>query len=121
LEAGHAKYLTEGVQQRSEPRVSHSYREVRTFAAITPTFRLLRPGDGLAALRRLQFKGEMTYRPGTYPDIHMYPGDAPISFRAFLRREGEVLDVTNSDITAPVTDNGVEVAQLTVSVARLPP
>lgn len=63
----------------------------------------------------------MTYRPGTYPDIHMYPGDAPISFRAFLRREGEVLDVTNSDITAPVTDNGVEVAQLTVSVARLPP
>jgi hypothetical protein len=31
-----------------------------------------------------------------------------------LGREGEVLDVTTPGITAPVTDNGVDVGQLTV-------
>jgi hypothetical protein len=41
------------------------------------------------------------------------PGDIPISWRVRLRREGQPID-TNSTLSAPVTDDGVEVAQLEI-------
>lgn len=56
----------------------------------------------------------MSFEPAPYPDIDIYPGDVPISWRVTMKREGQPLDVTNSILSAPVTDNGVEVAQLTI-------
>jgi hypothetical protein len=44
----------------------------------------------------------------------MYPGDPPISWRVFLKRNGQPLDITDSTISAPVTDDGVLVAHLEV-------
>jgi hypothetical protein len=42
--------------------------------------------------------------PARAPDIKLYPSMVPRSFHVTVRTEGEVLDLTNSDVTAPVYD-----------------
>lgn len=53
-------------------------------------------------------------KPATYPDIHMYPGDVPFSWKVTLREDGETIDVSDSEISAAVYDDGVEVGSLTI-------
>jgi hypothetical protein len=35
-------------------------------------------------------------KPATYPDIHMYPGDVPFSWKVTLKDDGEPVDISNS-------------------------
>jgi hypothetical protein len=44
----------------------------------------------------------------------MYPGDVPFSWKVTLKDDGVPVDITNSEIAAPVLDDGVEVGSLTV-------
>jgi hypothetical protein len=44
----------------------------------------------------------------------MYPGDPPISWLVVVLRNGEPYDITDLAISAPVYDDGVQVAELTV-------
>jgi hypothetical protein len=44
----------------------------------------------------------------------------PRSFHVTVRATGEVLDLTNSDVTAPVYDDGVEVGALAVEKIDAP-
>jgi hypothetical protein len=52
--------------------------------------------------------------PARAPDIKLYPGMVPRSFHVTVKAAGEVLDLTDSEVTAPVYDNGVEVGALRV-------
>jgi hypothetical protein len=52
--------------------------------------------------------------PARAPDIKLYPGMVPRSFHVTVKAAGEVLDLTDSEITAPVYDDGVEVGALEV-------
>jgi hypothetical protein len=52
--------------------------------------------------------------PARAPDIKLYPGMVPRSFHVTVKAAGEVLDLTDGEITAPVYDDGVEVGTLEV-------
>jgi len=52
--------------------------------------------------------------PARAPDIKLYPGMVPRSFHVTVKAAGEVLDLTNSDVIAPVYDDGVQVAAMDV-------
>jgi hypothetical protein len=59
--------------------------------------------------------------PARAPDIKLYPGMVPRSFHVTVRTkstaenvEPPVLDLTDSEITTPVYDDGVEVGALEV-------
>jgi hypothetical protein len=52
--------------------------------------------------------------PARAPDIKLYPGMVPRSFHVTVKAAGEVLDLTDSEITAPVYDDGVQVGALGV-------
>jgi hypothetical protein len=58
--------------------------------------------------------------PARAPDIKLYPGMVPRSFHVTVRAAGEVLDLTNSDVTAPVYDDGVDVGALAVEKVDAP-
>jgi hypothetical protein len=58
--------------------------------------------------------------PARAPDIKLYPGMVPRSFHVTMRTEGEVLDLTNSDVTAPVYDDGAPVGALEVEKVDAP-
>jgi hypothetical protein len=58
--------------------------------------------------------------PARAPDIKLYPGMVPRSFQVTVRTEGEVLDLTNSDVTAPVYDDGAPVGALEVEKVDAP-
>jgi hypothetical protein len=47
--------------------------------------------------------------PARAPDIKLYPGMVPRSFHVTVKAGGQVLDLTDSEVTAPVYDDGVEV------------
>jgi hypothetical protein len=53
-------------------------------------------------------------KPATYPDIHMYRGDVPFSWKVTLKDDGVPVDITDSEISAPVFDDGKQVGSLTV-------
>jgi hypothetical protein len=40
--------------------------------------------------------------PARAPDIKLYPGMVPRSFHVTVKAAGEVLDLTDSEVTAPV-------------------
>jgi hypothetical protein len=44
----------------------------------------------------------------------MYPGDVPFSWKITLKDDGVPVDIINSEISAPVLDDGVELGRLTV-------
>jgi hypothetical protein len=52
--------------------------------------------------------------PARAPDIKLYPNMVPRSFHVTVKASGEVLDLTDSEITAPVYDDGVQVGALEV-------
>jgi hypothetical protein len=52
--------------------------------------------------------------PARAPDIKLYPSMVPRSFHVTVKAAGEVLDVTDSEISAPVYDDGVQVGELEV-------
>ena len=56
----------------------------------------------------------MKPEPARAPDIKLYPGMVPRSFHVTVKAGGQVLDLTDSEVTAPVYDNGVEVGALGV-------
>jgi hypothetical protein len=58
--------------------------------------------------------------PARAPDIKLYPGMVPRSFHVTVKAAGEVLDLTDSDVTAPVYDDGVEVAAMDVEKVDAP-
>ena len=55
-----------------------------------------------------------TPKPATYPDIHIYPGDAPFSWKVTLKDDGVPVDITDSVVSAPVFDDGNKVADLDI-------
>jgi hypothetical protein len=58
--------------------------------------------------------------PARAPDIKLYPNMVPRSFHVTVKAAGEVLDLTNSDVTAAVYDDGVEVGELQVEKVDAP-
>jgi hypothetical protein len=52
--------------------------------------------------------------PARAPDIKLYPNMVPRSFHVTVKAAGEVLDLTNIDMSAPVYDDGVAVGALEV-------
>jgi hypothetical protein len=58
--------------------------------------------------------------PARAPDIKLYPGMVPRSFHVTVKAAGEVLDLTDSEISAPVYDDGVEVAAMDVEKVDAP-
>jgi hypothetical protein len=58
--------------------------------------------------------------PARAPDIKLYPGMVPRSFHVTVKSAGEVLDLTNSDVSAPIYDDGVEVGALEVEKIDAP-
>jgi hypothetical protein len=58
--------------------------------------------------------GDVKPEPARAPDIKLYPSMVPRSFHVMVKAAGEVLDLTDSEITAPVYDEGVEVGALEV-------
>jgi hypothetical protein len=55
--------------------------------------------------------------PARAPDIKLYLGMVPRSFHVTVKA-GEVLNLTNSDVTAPVYDDGIAVGALEVEKGR---
>jgi hypothetical protein len=58
--------------------------------------------------------------PARAPDIKLYPNMVPRSFHVTVRAAGEVLDLTNSDVSAPVYDDGAQVGALEVEKVDAP-
>jgi hypothetical protein len=58
--------------------------------------------------------------PARAPDIKLYPNIVPRSFHVTLKAAGEVLDLTNSEVSGPVYDDGVEVAAMNVEKVDAP-
>jgi hypothetical protein len=52
--------------------------------------------------------------PARAPDIKLYPNMVPRSFHVTVKAAGEVLDLTTSDVSAPVYDDGVQIGELEV-------
>jgi hypothetical protein len=52
--------------------------------------------------------------PARAPDIKLYPGMVPRSFHVTVQAAGQVLDLTNGDVSAPIYDDGVQVGALEV-------
>lgn len=46
-------------------------------------------------------------KPAAYPDIHMYPGDVPFLWKVTVKDDGVPVDISQSEISAPVFDDGV--------------
>jgi hypothetical protein len=44
----------------------------------------------------------------------MYPGDVPFSWKVTLKSDGEPVDITDSDVSALVYDDGKEVGAMTL-------
>ena len=51
-------------------------------------------------------------KPATYPDIHIYPGDVPFSWKTTIRSDGQPIDITNSDVSCRLYDDGRELGAL---------
>ena len=62
----------------------------------------------------------MKPEPARAPDIKLYTGMVPRSFHVTVRAAGEVLDLTNSEVTAPVYDDGKPVGALEVEKVDAP-
>jgi len=50
--------------------------------------------------------------PARAPDIKLYPNMVPRSFHVTVNAAGEVLNLTNSEVTAPIYDDGLAVGPL---------
>jgi hypothetical protein len=59
-------------------------------------------------------------QPARAPDVNLYPNMVPRSFHVTVRTKAsatatpQVVDLTDSEVTAPVYDDGVEIGSLTV-------
>jgi hypothetical protein len=58
--------------------------------------------------------------PARAPDIKLYPGMVPRSFHVTVKAASEVLNLTTSDVTAPVNDDGVVVGAVEVEKVDAP-
>jgi hypothetical protein len=58
-------------------------------------------------------------KPASYPDLTVYPGDPPVSWKVAVRENGVAVDLTNSTMSAPVTDDGKQVGELQVDPVDL--
>ena len=56
----------------------------------------------------------MKPEPARAPDIKLSPDMVPRSFHVTVKAAGEVLDLTDSEVTAPVYDDGTQVGALEV-------
>jgi len=63
-------------------------------------------------------------RPATYPDITVYPGDAPVSWQVTVTQTippattATAVNLSTSALTAPVLNDGVVVGALTINTAQ---
>jgi hypothetical protein len=54
--------------------------------------------------------------PAWYPDMNVWAPDPPLSWPVNVRHNGRLLDLAGLDLSAPVTDDGVQVGELEIEI-----